>query len=163
MHLFLRSARSFAQVQKRTWSEAQPIFKDYYSRRLTLTPSELQHFLLKLTAKQFSEEDHRWLSLLQNIEAHLPKYALPSKVYMLKALIGMDSKAELNQKLTQSIMAEVKGLSFEESALMLWNLSKLGGQNKLADATSIYEHLCKILAEHEEEGAVRIVIRRTEK
>lgn len=82
---------------------------------------------------------------------------------MLKALVGRGSQADLSEKLVQSVMAEVKTLTFEESALMLWNLSRISGQDRVEEATKIYEHLCRILAQHEEEGAVRIVIRKNER
>ena len=57
---------------------------------------------------------------------------------MLKALVGMGSQADLSEKLLQSVMNEVGALSFEESALMMWNLSRMGGKDRIQDVTKIY-------------------------
>jgi hypothetical protein len=72
----------------------------------------VEHFLLRLSTKKFSESDHRWLSLLQNVEGNLPKFHLQSRVAMLRALSTMGSKAELSAKLLQNVMGELKALTF---------------------------------------------------
>ena len=93
--ILLRSLfqRFSEQPLKKYWSEANTIFKDYYSRRLTLSPNELEKYLIKLSMKEFNEADHRWISLIQSIEQSLNKYKPNSKIFMLKALSTMDSKS----------------------------------------------------------------------
>lgn len=105
--------------------------------------------MIRLSEKQFSEADHRWTSLLQNVESCLPKYQLHSRLYMLKALSGMKSKAALLEKLQESLLQEVSSLTFEEAALLLWCLSKTPGSNKVEEATRIYRRLCDILKSYE--------------
>lgn len=46
-------------------------------------------------------------------------------------------------------MLELKALTFDETSILLWCLSKFGGPNKVQDATKIFEHLCKILTDYE--------------
>jgi hypothetical protein len=75
--------------------EADLLFKDYYSRRLSLTPKDHLSFLKRLTPKSFNEQDHRWLSLTQNVQKNLHHYSQMDEVYMLKGLVDRESQVDL--------------------------------------------------------------------
>lgn len=75
-------------TQKNSY-KADHIFKDYYSRRLTLSPAELFEFFDTVVQQPFTEQDHRWISLAQNLEKCLDKFKVEQLVFMIKTLVDL--------------------------------------------------------------------------
>ena len=127
----------------RTYSAAaDQLFKDYYSRRLSLPAQELQHYLNRLAPLPFSTQDHRWMSLTHALETHLHQYTPKSQTYMLKLVITLDSRAPLVAALMQSLLQNLNQLDFEETAVLLWCIGKLGQQQQqLQPLAQIYQRL----------------------
>jgi hypothetical protein len=50
---------------------------------------------------------------------------------MMKALIMIDNKTELFEKLYSSLEAEISSLTFEESGVLLWCISKTGKKSRI--------------------------------
>jgi hypothetical protein len=64
---YLNYRNTFNTYTQKNSYKADHIFKDYYSRRLTLSHPELFDFFNVVVQQPFTEQDHRWISLAQNL------------------------------------------------------------------------------------------------
>lgn len=110
--------------------QADLIFKDYYSRRLTLTPHDHHTFFRRLVTTSFNEQDHRWQSLTQNLSLNLTRYSMLDRIYMLKGLIEMGSQVALVDKLMEDMVEHVGELGLEEAVVGLWCLGRVEGRGR---------------------------------
>jgi hypothetical protein len=96
---------SFSYTHYSRYSDV--IFKDYYSRRLNIDKRELENILVKVCKYPIQDSDHRWISLIQNIEDRLSEYSIQSKIYIAKSLIEASMKNELFKSTMTLLINEI--------------------------------------------------------
>lgn len=110
-------------AQKNSY-KADHIFKDYYSRRLTLSPPELFSFFTSIVQHPFTEQDHRWISLAQNLQKYVDKFKVEQQVFMFKTLVDQQSRTQLYEQLKMMLLRRVNELTFGQAAIVLWGVCR---------------------------------------